>query len=407
MPNAASTENTDFSFEDLLISRTDKRGVIAAVNQPFQRISGYDWQELVNAPHKIVRHPDMPKAVFHLIWEKLGKGEPVGAYLKNQTKDGQHYWVLATIIALPDGFVSVRSRPSAAALNIIQPIYAKLLEQETEKSRTPAEGAQDLLGILSDQGFPSYEAFMAKQLSLETAHRNDHLKRPRDGRMDQLTNLTEEWPRVGKECQRVDQAYQEFDVAPLNMRIQAAQLNEAGIALGVISSNFAELAGNIHSELREIMLSVPKVAATIDDAVFLIGVQRLMGEAERVIAKETGKDAIDHQEIDVIRMVRRDYESKSRTGLQATSATLTQFLSMFSSIKRNLSGLSVTRVMSAIENAQVTDSNNNSISAIIDELRAFQELTDISLRTIQHHLSRFNTQLNQADTRDRPRRKAA
>ena len=61
----------------MFYSRTDERGVIIEGNSVFRRISGYMWEELKGAPHKVVRHPDMPKGVFQLYWDKLKAGDYV------------------------------------------------------------------------------------------------------------------------------------------------------------------------------------------------------------------------------------------------------------------------------------------------------------------------------------------
>ena len=87
-----------FGLGEVFFSRTDQRGVIKTGNYVFKRVSNYEWEELIGAPHKIIRHPDMPKAVFWLLWDAIAKGKPVGAYVKNRAKDGLHYWVYACVV---------------------------------------------------------------------------------------------------------------------------------------------------------------------------------------------------------------------------------------------------------------------------------------------------------------------
>lgn len=64
-----------FGLHEVFISRTDERGVIKAANYVFKRVTHYEWEELLGAPHKIIRHPDMPKGVFQLFWDTLKRGE--------------------------------------------------------------------------------------------------------------------------------------------------------------------------------------------------------------------------------------------------------------------------------------------------------------------------------------------
>jgi len=86
---AVGSDEISFAIEELFYSRTDQSGIILSGNSVFQRVSIYGWNELSGRPHKIVRHPDMPRAVFFLLWDTIKKGQPVGAYVKNRAKDGR------------------------------------------------------------------------------------------------------------------------------------------------------------------------------------------------------------------------------------------------------------------------------------------------------------------------------
>lgn len=73
-----------FEFEELFFSRTTLSGVIQSGNSVFRKISAFDWSDLINKPHSLIRHPDMPRGVFFLFWETLKSGKPIGAYVKNR-----------------------------------------------------------------------------------------------------------------------------------------------------------------------------------------------------------------------------------------------------------------------------------------------------------------------------------
>lgn len=374
----------------LLISRTDSRGVIQAANQAFQEVCGYDWSEMQNAPHKIVRHPDMPKGVFFLLWRQLQKGEPVGAFVKNLKKGGGHYWVFATMAILDTGFMSMRIMATESVIAMIAPIYATMRHAENNQGISPEESMETLLGALKDLGYPTYESFIARMAAQQLLARQSANGVQKEESILRMLNLLKEWPEVGRECGTVFHAYEEFGVAPLNMRIQASQLKENGIALGVISGNFAELASDINKGLEEFVGSVDGVAETINRSMFLTCTQRLLIEAADSLAVETGDGATGIDEIDIMQFTRSIYEQKAMHGLRETRSKLTEFIDLAKTIKRSLTGLSVTRVMSAIENAQFNGAADNSISAIIEELRVFQEVTDTSLLSIQGHLTRLS-----------------
>ncbi len=92
---------------DFIVSKTDARGKIIYGNKTFIKISGYEENELLGSPHSILRHPDMPKIVFKLLWDRLQNKEEIFAYVKNLCKDGSYYWVFANATATlnPNGSI--------------------------------------------------------------------------------------------------------------------------------------------------------------------------------------------------------------------------------------------------------------------------------------------------------------
>ena len=88
---------TEVPQNELIISRTDLKGIITYVNDTFAEISGYSIDELIGNPHNIVRHPDMPSSAFKDIWETISSKKTWKGYVKNLRKDGGYYWVYAEI----------------------------------------------------------------------------------------------------------------------------------------------------------------------------------------------------------------------------------------------------------------------------------------------------------------------
>ncbi len=83
--------------QTVITSSTDTRGVITYVSDAFCKISQYSRDELVGKPHKIIRHPDMPKDLFEDLWKTIKSGKTWHGELKNRAKDGSFYWVEAHI----------------------------------------------------------------------------------------------------------------------------------------------------------------------------------------------------------------------------------------------------------------------------------------------------------------------
>lgn len=131
---------------DFIVSKTDSAGIITYCNPIFIEFSGYTELELLGKPHNIVRHPDMPRTVFKLLWETLRSGEEFFGYVKNLSKDGAYYWVYATVTpsyainaetsqAEIIGFFSVRRKPDPGKLARIQKLYGDMLSAENQVGR--------------------------------------------------------------------------------------------------------------------------------------------------------------------------------------------------------------------------------------------------------------------------------
>ncbi len=134
-----------FEPDEIIVSKTDPKGRLIYVNDIFMRISGYSERELLGQQHSIIRHPDMPRAVFKVLWDTLLSGQEIFAYVKNIAKSGDHYWVLAHVTPSFDadgtviGCHSNRRVPSRKAIKAVEPIYADLLATEA-KHRNAKEG---------------------------------------------------------------------------------------------------------------------------------------------------------------------------------------------------------------------------------------------------------------------------
>ena len=115
-----------------LVSETDKKGVITYANEDFCEIVGYNLNELLGKPHNIVRHPDMPKIAFKNLWETINSGKVWTGYVQNSTKNGDYYWVFATVYPMPEaderrgGYMSCRRMASREEIAEAQKLYKTL-----------------------------------------------------------------------------------------------------------------------------------------------------------------------------------------------------------------------------------------------------------------------------------------
>lgn len=127
-----------FDPDSFIVSKTDLKGRLTYTNKTFCEIAGYSEKELLNQPHSMIRHPDMPRAVFKLLWDTIQDGREVFAYVKNMARSGDHYWVFAHVTPSYDrnlkvcGFHSNRRVPKRAVVEkIITPFYADLSRIES------------------------------------------------------------------------------------------------------------------------------------------------------------------------------------------------------------------------------------------------------------------------------------
>lgn len=157
----------EMADNDFIVSKTDPKGKITYCNKIFMDMAEYTEDELLGKPHSIVRHPDMPKAVFRYLWETIAKKEEVFAYVVNKTKKGNHYWVFTNVTASLDengniiGYYSVRRRPNPEALNTIIPLYKKMIE--VEKSEGVDASFKIITDILEEKGIGYDELIISLQ----------------------------------------------------------------------------------------------------------------------------------------------------------------------------------------------------------------------------------------------------
>lgn len=125
-----------FRDDEIIVSKTDPQGRLTYVNELFVTMSAYPEPELIGKAHNIIRHPDMPRGVFKLLWDTISTGSELFAYIVNLSADGAHYWVLAHVTPTfgPSGQIvgyhSNRRTAPRAALDRVEPLYRSLLAEE-------------------------------------------------------------------------------------------------------------------------------------------------------------------------------------------------------------------------------------------------------------------------------------
>ena len=164
-PNGKEGYWTD---EEIIVSKTDLKGKITYANDVFVRLANMSVEELIGQPHNVIRHPDMPRCIFKLLWNKLEQKKEIFAYVINLGRNGEHYWVFAHVTPSFNnegnviGYHSNRRKPKPEQISKIKEIYS-LLKSEESKHNSPKEAilaSENLLIKMLQQKGVSYEEFV-------------------------------------------------------------------------------------------------------------------------------------------------------------------------------------------------------------------------------------------------------
>ncbi len=159
-----------FGDDEIIVSKTDLKGRITYANEVFLRVAGYTEEEVLGQPHSMIRHPDMPRCVFKLLWDTIASGGEIFAYVVNRAKNGDHYWVLAHVTPSFDansqiiGYHSNRRVPDRKVVtDTIVPLYGNLLEEENRHAnrKQGMESAMSMVTALLNEHGVAYDEFVA------------------------------------------------------------------------------------------------------------------------------------------------------------------------------------------------------------------------------------------------------
>ena len=151
-----------FSKKKFIVSKTDSKGRITFVNKNFCDVSGYTAAELIGAEHSVLRHPDMPKAIFYMIWKSLHAGMEISAVLKNLSKSGKYYWLITDLSVERDikgnlTFSSFNRIAPDHVCEVMEELYAEMVLAE---KRGGLEGSLHRLESFLEERGMSYNEFL-------------------------------------------------------------------------------------------------------------------------------------------------------------------------------------------------------------------------------------------------------
>lgn len=362
-----------FAIHELFYSRTDDRGVIQSGNGVFRRVSGFEWDHLVGAPHRIVRHPDTPKAVFWLLWNHIQQGKSVGAYIKNRSASGRWYWVFAVIVPIGTGYVSARIKPSTALLTQIAAIYSDLAAEERSHAIPPEQSCLKLVARLQDLGFADYANFMNHALVQETSERDATMGRSNPTLERALTTIqTSLRGTVDKQTALLTE-FDELQSIPTNMRIIASRLEPSGGPISAISDNYKFSSTEISRRLEAFAGSnsnlCQTMSKTVADAMFQACVARILAELPQQFnsADRSDNPADPTTEKAMLSKIEVSYLQAARAAMIKAQLVSAELNLASGEIRRMMLGLDTIRVMGRVESGRLGASGVG-LSSTIDQL---------------------------------------
>lgn len=377
-----------FGFDEIFFSRTDHRGVIKCGNYVFKRVSDYGWDDLIGAPHKRIRHPDMPKGVFWLFWETLKAGKPIGAYVKNRARDGLYYWVYAVAMPFQGGFLSIRVKPASDLFKTIKREYEVLREAEENGGLTPEESAAQLVRRIGDLGYSNYRAFESDALTRELAARDIKVNNKIDPEVERFTEMADAASALKTETISLSDGFHAVSTVPTNMRIIASRLEPSGGAVSALSQNYWSMSEEMAQWFRRYVTNSDSDFATMCETLaecrFLLGTARMLREmstsfsSERRALGDCDLKAEQRQMAELATISTR----KALEGLNEVSEVAIRISRAVSVMRRFTLGLSSTRVMCNIESARLSI-GMESLNYVITQLAGFQSDVDSQLERIE------------------------
>ncbi len=379
---------SNFELDELFFSKTDLTGNILTGNNVFIRISQYTKEELIGKPHNIIRHPDMPRVVFKLLWDYIKAGKTITAYVKNMTKEGKYYWVLATVFPIHNGYLSVRFKPYSDYFKIIPDLYKSLLTAEESNGMN---ASLDLLNqTLQAKGFNDYDSFMSKMIVEELNVRQKLLQSSKDSLepRESITNskqlnhkgkdLVELLAEISKHCQHVNnvfnQLFNEFEcllkvegitndntdlvlkfsdlisVLALNSSIETYRLGEHGSALSVISKSIKRDSEEIENYAYSVSKHSKEISIQAKQLGLLTSTSRIQSQMinffvgellEEACQREIADNELIEMHENIILLVDNFLKSFSQvsnilTPLQSRVKEISAFIEMINKIIRDL-----------------------------------------------------------------------
>lgn len=374
-------------YDEMLFSHTDKKGSILFGNEVFVRLSEFELPELIGKPHNIIRHPDMPRVIFRLFWQELLAGNSIIAYVKNRSKSGRHYWVLA--MGLPcQGFLSIRIRPGSDLFKKIQMVYKQLLS--IEKSGGMDAAAQFLTTELAGLGYTTYTDFMTDALISEIFNRESKYSGNPQA-TEQISQIETIWKlsqTLSARTQHINDMFSRIHFYCLNLTIKSTKYGKDGDGISVISTVFQQRGDEIIAIFKTFAADHAQFNTLLNSIRLALGCNILQCQMTEYFNKEASNSE-EYKKILTEISTSGPAIERARTELGQLNRIFTQFKTNSIKLKQGFLALKIIRLNSRVETAALPDGGAQ-VQSIVDEISKFLLDASAEIDAIEADIQQLN-----------------
>lgn len=375
-----------FDLHELFFSITKSDSTIVSGNKTFVRISEYETSEIIGHFHNIIRHQDMPRVVFKIFWDYLKANKPVIAYVKNKTKNGTHYWVLAVVFPLGNQYISIRIKPNTKIFEAAKEVYFRLLMAETELDLQESETL--LVELLNNLGFRDYDHYMNEVLLAELLERKrlfleqkvvENKDTPPHSESNEsivsiygisksLLSEYETWFEKIKFFQNVKTTFGEkgfvlrtlardIILLSLNASVASYKLEKNGETFGVLASGIRQNAKENETLISYVDVLVQSLSESLSELIFMVSYLSLQMEMITYFIKEIleNSEAKVDSSVDTLCALVTEYNEKLMELPLIMDKTIQKSISYLKELEQQFMYLGYVQVYGIIESARSGD----------------------------------------------------
>ncbi|DAB37950.1 MAG: hypothetical protein A2023_01560 [Sulfuricurvum sp. GWF2_44_89] len=418
-----------FDINELFFSITTHDSTILSGNEVFIRISGYTKEEVIGRYHNVVRHPDMPRVLFKIIWDSIHEFKPIAGYVKNRTKNGEYYWVFAALFPMKDRLVSIRIKPTSRFFAYAQELYPVILDTER---RGGMEASEALIPeVLNSIGYQNYDQFMSDALleelkgrknvvsfepsrssaersalplyqHLQTVHGyTKELMEKYDGWFEKIDMFIQVESLFKEKSLILRQVAREVVFLSLNASVSSYKVENGGETFGILARDVRTNAKENDELIAKIDCLVQELSESLNALVFSVSGIRLQSEMLTYFISELLCEncKVEHHEIeenmDTLITLVAQYAQKTDELQLTLERQIQEILKNLDQLEQQIMYLGYIQVYGIIEAAS---SQNETVSfeGIFSQLKTLIQKTSLELEAMQklgRNFDRENTLL--------------